>query len=93
MPDQVANHAESALIPGEEYAISDLPRGSVASIDGNRCIVTSRTPEDRSSGSTEVTYENGGRPTFFWDYEDPVVVYEGRGRLVTLIQLDPETPQ
>jgi hypothetical protein len=74
-------------------AISDLPRGSVASLDGKRFIVTSRTPEDRSSGSTEVAYEDGTRATFYWDHEDPKVVHEGRGRLVTSIRLDTRRPR
>jgi hypothetical protein len=70
--------------------LSDLREGDVGKfpVSGRRFIVTSRTAEDRSSGSTRITMESGGTMDYLWDQEDPEVKKIGRGRLVTKIIME-----
>jgi hypothetical protein len=72
--------------------MSDLREGFVGRLldtqDRRKFIVTSRCPEDRSSGLTNVTYEDGGREQYVWNYENPEVILIGRGRLVTNIVME-----
>lgn len=49
--------------------------------DGEEFLVIDRIPEDRSSGSTKVQFLSGKRQTFYWDHENPTVVFTGRGHL------------
>lgn len=68
--------------------ISNVHEREVFKHGGRIGIVTGRWCADRSSGGTEVTYEDGGSVTFLWDYENPEVEYLGKGKLVVSIVLD-----
>lgn len=70
--------------------LSSMRIGEVGMMDGRRFIVTNRWPEDRSSGITDVTYQDGGCRTFVWDHEDPEVIRGGRGRLEVRIVMEVE---
>lgn len=44
-------------------------------------IVIDRIPEDRSSGTTTVTFLDGESRCFIWDWANPDVEYMGKGKL------------
>ncbi len=73
--------------------LSDLREGDVGQMcrgGRGKFIVTWRTAEDRCSGSTRITWENGGTQDYIWDQDDPVVERVGKGRLITRIVMDGE---
>lgn len=69
------------------YRLSYISEGEVVRHDGRLAIVVSRCAEDRTSGSTVLVYQSGGRRTFSWDREDPEVEFVGAGRLVSRIDI------
>jgi hypothetical protein len=69
--------------------LSEAREGTVIMLGGKDAIVLSRTPEDRTSGSTTVAYCSGSRQEFYWDQQDPDVAVIGYGRLESKIVIDP----
>jgi hypothetical protein len=64
--------------------LSSLHEGSVFQFDNHEWlnIVTDRMPPDRGSGGTTYVSNNGGSGEEFWDFNDPEVMYFGKGKLV-----------
>lgn len=54
--------------------LSELCVGAVGYLRGKRFKVIYRAPEDRSSGITDIRFENGNEARFVWDYDNPTTV-------------------
>ncbi len=67
--------------------LSNLKENSVFVIKGCKAIVTSRCPEDRSSGITTVLFSDGSNKDYIWDREDPEVEFKGMGKVTINIEV------
>lgn len=65
--------------------LSSMRINDLGKYKGRLFIVYNRWPDDRSSGITEIRYENGGTEVFVWDKDNPEVEYIGKGKLETKI--------
>lgn len=68
--------------------LSNVKEQGVFLLNGTKAIVVRRDTADRSSGLTEVSFQDGSRHLYVWDHEDPEVAYLGQGKLETRI-IDP----
>lgn len=66
--------------------LSHVKECGVGKLKNRLFIVSSRWPDNRVSGGTEVTYEDGSHQTFTWDHQDPEIVYLGDGKVKVSIE-------
>lgn len=72
---------------GKRVKLSQLHEGDVFHFVGRRvrCIVTDRIPSDRCTGGTHFVSDTGGSNEMFWDYNNPDVIYLGKGKLTIML--------
>lgn len=70
---------KNGIQPGDAVKASSLYEEDVASYDARVFIVTAHIAEDRGPGETVVMFLTGETKRFVWDFENPDVVYLGKG--------------
>jgi hypothetical protein len=75
---------------GKKMNLSHVKEGGVCRYPKQKgiFIVSSRWPDDRTSGGTVVTHEDGSHEQHIWEHSDPIVVYLGDGKLKVSIELN-----